>query len=74
MKKYIQKQAKEKLENSSTINNFTVGTTTYENGGLTAVVTVNTAMKTGIHTTDATYEIRLTKEKENNSYSSLNGQ
>lgn len=56
--------AKEKLENSSTINNFTVGTTTYENGGLTAVVTVNTAMKTGIHTTDATYEIRLTKEKE----------
>lgn len=55
---------KEKLESSSTINNFTIGTTTYENGGLTAVVTVNTAMKTGIHTTDATFEIKLTKEKE----------
>ncbi len=66
-KKAYTEAVKEKLEGKSTINNFVVGTTTYENGGLTAVVTVNATMRVGTSTTtttDSSFEIKLTKEKE----------
>ena len=66
-KKAYTEAVKEKLEGKSTINNFVVGTTTYENGGLTAVVTVNATMRLGTSTTtttDSSFEIKLTKEKE----------
>lgn len=55
---------KDLLEDASSISNFTVGRTAYENGGLTAVVTINAAVKLGTTTSDASIEIRLTKEKE----------
>lgn len=55
---------KNKLEDSSTISNFTIGKVAYENGGLTAVVTVNSNVKLGSSTTGATFEVKLTKARE----------
>lgn len=64
MNKEIYKTAiKEQISESDEIANYVVGQTEYENGGLTAVVTVN-AIVIGDKQTPKTLKIKLTKSKK----------